>query len=100
MSQSKTAKKYMILVFLFCVFAVVFALLYQLNIIETMSLYLSATYVTYFVGLAILYNGAYCKEKGSNSAKKLSYIFGTLIILLSIGLLIYGFATDQISMFN
>ncbi len=98
--QSKKAKRFLIFGIVFCALTVIFALLYDFDIIPTMSTYLCATYVLYFIALAIFYNGAYSNEKGSKSTKVISYIFGLIALALSITLLVYGFVTGEITLFN
>lgn len=97
MTLTKSSKKYLWLGITFSLLAVLFAVLYYVNIISTMDLFLAVTYVAYFVGLALLYNGAYCRERSHKNSTILNFVLGCLFILLSTGMLIYGFATGKVS---
>ncbi len=92
-------KRFIILAILFSIIAISFSLLYHFKIVTYLSLYLAVTYTSYFVGLALLYNGAYNREKEKNVAKKLNLIFGVLFVLLSIALLVYGIIVGDIVLF-
>lgn len=93
---TSNTKKYIWLGITFSVLAILFAILYYVNIISTMDLFLAVTYVAYFVGLALLYNGAYNRAKNHKNATLINFILGVLFILLSTGMLIYGFATGTV----
>ncbi len=97
--QSKSAVRYTVLGILFAVLAIVFALLYYFNVISGMDLYLAVTYISYFAGLALFYNGAFTRESGRKTSTALNFIFGTILIIISTVLLIYGFCTGRISLF-
>ncbi len=95
--MAQTSKKFLVLGLLFSAFAILFSILYYLNVISTLDLFLSVTYVAYFVGLALLYNGAYNKEKKHKKATAVNYLIGLLFVVVAIGMLIYGFSTGLIS---
>lgn len=97
--MSRGAKKYMITGIFLSVMAITFALLYHFNVIKRLDLYLAVTYVTYFVGLALMYNGAYNRTHVRTKATVTNFILGGVFMLGSIGLLIYGLVTGVIVMF-
>ncbi len=100
MTLSRDAKKYILLGSVFGILAITFALLYYFNVIATLNLFTCVTYVVYFAGLALLYNGSLSNEKGNRVVSILSYLGATILIISAAVLLIYGFATDNISMFH
>ncbi|MBP3431900.1 MAG: hypothetical protein J6K39_03505 [Clostridia bacterium] len=100
MEFTKNGKKFMVMGIIFGILTIIFTLLYHFNIIKTFDTYLCATYVVYFVGLALLYNGAYCKEKSSVKSQHLNYVIAAIFIILAIVMLIYGFSTGMVSFIN
>lgn len=100
MQQSKKARNSIIFGSIFGLIAVLFALLNYFHVIKTLDLFLAVTYVSYFVGLALFYLGAYCKEKNYKNARILSNLAAVGFTIVAIALLIYGFTTGQISMFG
>ena len=100
MTLSREAKKYIILGSVFGILAITFALLYYYKVITTLNLFTCVTYVVYFAGLALLYNGSLSKTKGNKVVSVLSYLGATIMIVSAAVLLIYGFATDNISFLN
>lgn len=96
---SKSSKRFIGLGIIFSIFAIFFALLYYFDFISTMDLFLSVTYVAYFVGIALMYNGAYTREHSKTKATALSFIVGACFILASIGMLIYGLMTGTVILF-
>ncbi|MGN1201494.1 MAG: hypothetical protein ACI4R8_04500 [Candidatus Caccovivens sp.] len=99
MKLSRGAKKYMIMGIFLSILAISFALLYYFNLIKRLDLFLAVTYITYFVGLALMYNGAYNRTFIRNKATVINFILGILFILGSIALLIYGLITGVIVIF-
>lgn len=97
--MSRTSKRYLILAIIFSITTIVFGLLYHFKVISRMDLNLSVIYISYFVGIALLYNGAYHREHSQTKATTFNFLFGILFILVSIGLLIYGFVTGTIILF-
>lgn len=98
--MSSTLKRYLFLGIFFSVFALAFVLLHHFNIIRDMDLLLAVTYVSYFVGIALIYNGAYLREHSKTKSTGLCFIIGSLFVVLSTTLLIYGIATGRILLFN
>lgn len=99
MEQTKASKKSMCFGIFFALVAITFGLVYYFGLIKDLDLLLAVSYVLYFVGLAFVFNGTYCKETGRQKAKHLNYIFGTLLILGSAAVLIYGFCLGTINLF-
>lgn len=97
--MQRESKRFVILAILFSIFAITFALLYHFKVINYMSLFLSVTYVSYFVGIALFYNGAYTRNKDKTTSTKLNFFFGFVFIAISIVLLIYGLVTKEIVLF-
>ncbi len=81
----------------FCLMAILFSLLYYFNVIKNMSLILAVVYVTYFVGLAMFYNGAYCRKQAKNISSTLCMVCGGAFVIVSTALLIYGFCVGLIA---
>ncbi len=100
--MSKSARRDLFIGLFFSIMAVGFALLYYFKVIRYLDLYLCVTYLLYLVGLALIYNGVYNKEKNhpSNVSKKINYIIGALCVMGSVGMLIYGIASGQIELFK
>lgn len=99
MNLSRGAKKYMILGTFLSLLAITFALLYHFNVIKTFDLYLAVTYVSYFVGLALMYNGAYNRTFVRTKSTVINFVLGGIFILGSIALLIYGLVAGTIVLF-
>lgn len=93
------SKRYLWLGVMFCLFALLFTILYYLDLIKTLDLFLCVVYVAYFVGLALMYNGAYNRAKERTKSTLLNFIFGAIFMILAIGLLIYGLITETIVLF-
>lgn len=92
-------KSYSLFAILFSITTILFFVLFKLKIISSLDLFLAVIYITYFVGLAIFYNGGYLKEHGNKKSSNLNFIFGVLFVLISFAGLIYGFATGLIELF-
>lgn len=80
----------------FGLMTILFALLYYFNVIKNMSLVLAVVYVTYFVGLALFYNGAYCRKQAKTISSTLCMVSGGAFVVASTVLLIYGFCAGLI----
>lgn len=93
------AKKNVIFTMIFSVFAIVFALLYHFKVISKMDLALAFIYVTYFVGLALIYNGCYFAKKANKPVAITSFVIGFLAILGAACYLLYGLITETIVLF-
>ncbi len=100
MEITRESKKSLIYAIIFSVAAIVFGLLYYFQIIKGLNLIMAVCYVSYFVGIALIFNGSYCKSTNRNKSKTINYLIGTIIILCAGALLIYGFASGSISMFH
>ena len=97
--MSKTCKRYVFLAILFSLTTVAFCLLYHFKVISRMDLNLAVIYISYLVGIALLYNGAYHFEKTQTKTSWLNYFFGVLFVIVSVFLLIYGLVTGTIILF-
>lgn len=84
---------------IFSLFAILFATLFYLDLISTMDLMLSVTYVSYFTGLALLYNGAYNRSQAHKKSTVLNFSIGLVFILIAIALLTYGLISGKIILF-
>lgn len=69
----------------------------SISIISALDIYMAVNYVTYFVGLALIFTGMYCREKEYRKTKIFSFTLGTLFIMLAIALLVYGYVSGNIS---
>ena len=98
--MSSASKKCIFMGIFFSVFAVSFAILHYFNIIRDMDLMLAVIYVAYFAGVALLYNGAYIRERSNSKATLFCFLIGTLFVLASTALLIYGIIAGRIFLFN
>lgn len=97
--MQRETRRFVILAIIFSIFAITFALLYHFKVVNYMTLYLAVTYVSYFVGIALFYNGAYTRNKDKTTSTKLNFIFGFVFIAISIALLVYGLVTKEIILF-
>jgi len=100
MTLTKKAKNYLATGIVFAVLAILFTLLYYFNAIKSLDLYVAVTYVVYFVGMALFYNGAFCNQQNYKKAKIFNYLLATVFILIAITMLIYGFASGRITFLN
>lgn len=96
MRTMKDSTRLTIFCVLFCVLALIFFALYKFEVISNLDFYSASVYIIYFAGLALAYNGQRLKANGKNTSAKICYIFSTIIILLALVMLIYGFATGTI----
>ncbi len=97
---TKASKRYVVFGIIFSIVAILFAILYCFKIISTMDVFLAVTYVSYFVGIALMYNGGYHRENGHTKATALNFLIGGVFILLSIALLVYGFVSGTVTLFS
>lgn len=97
--MQRETKRFLILAIVFSVFAITFALLYHFKVVNYITLYLSVTYVSYFVGIALFYNGAYTRNQAKTNSTRLNFLFGFIFIAVSIALLVYGLITKEIILF-
>ncbi len=92
-------KRFIALAIVFSLLTITFFLLYYFKVITHLGLYLAVTYTSYFVGVALMYNGAYARKQNKRGASKLNVLFGTIFVCVSIGLLIYGIINGEIVIF-
>ena len=96
MRTLKESTRMMIYSCVFCVLALLFFLLFQLDVISNLDFYSVMVYITYFAGLALYYNSKILKENNKSTSSKVCFWFAMALILVSIVALIYGFATGNI----
>lgn len=97
--MAKDTKRFIFMAILFSAVTITFSLLYYYRIITYLGLMLTVTYMSYFVGLALLYNGAYARNQQRVTSTKLNFAFGIIFILVSIALLVYGITVGEIILF-
>lgn len=94
--MSKITKRYIVYGLVFCLTAVLFFLLYHFNVIKNLNLMLTVVYVSYFVGIGLLFNCAYCKKHLYNTSAWINGLFGGAFIIAAIVLLVIGLTNGQI----
>lgn len=94
--MERISKKCLFMGIFFSLLAITFFLLYHFKVIKTLDLMLTVTYILYFIGLALIYNGAYNREFDRTKSTAISFGIGCLAILCALVLLIYGLITGQI----
>lgn len=82
------------------ILATAFLVCYYLGIIKTLDSYLALTYASYFIALAFTFAGSYQNEIGNRISKKLCYLAGFVLIVISTAMLVYGFTQGYITFFN
>lgn len=97
--RDNSVKRYAFMGVVFSLFTILFFLLYYFKLISNMDLYLAVTYVCYFAGLAMLYNGAYNRSLEHTKSTVASFSLGVGFVVASIVLLIYGIVTGTIVLF-
>ena len=95
MFKSNT-KRYICFGIIFSIFAITFALLYFFKVITTLDLYLAVVYVSYFAGIALLYNGGYSREKDRLGSSVSNFLLAFVFIGASITMLIVGLINGTI----
>ena len=93
-----TTKRFIILSAVFCVLAIVFFVLFELNVIGNLTLYLALVYISYFAGLALYYNSVNLRHAAKTTSANITLIISLIIIVASIALMIYGFVTGDIEL--
>ena len=93
-----TTKRFIILSAVFCVLAIVFFVLFELNVIGNLTLYLALVYISYFAGLALYYNSVNLRYASKITSANITLIISLIIIVASIALMIYGFVTGDIEL--
>ena len=97
--MSKKARNRVLMVILFSVIAIAFAVVYSLHLIKKLDAFLAMTNLAYFTGLATMYLGSYHKEKQRYTSMRACYILSGVLILGAIVALVYGLAAGEISLF-
>lgn len=97
--MAKREKTTIFFIVFFSIVAIAFALLYVFGVIKSLDAYLAATYMSYFLGLALMYFGSYQKRKEHFKSMYLCYILSIILILLAIAALVYGIYTGNITLF-
>jgi len=97
--MTRKAKSQVYMVIFFSLIAIAVAVLHVVGIIKNLDSYLSMTYMSYFLGLAMMYLGAYHKQKKRYSSMRWCYGVSVLLILVAVVSLIYGLCTGEISLF-
>ena len=93
--MEKAPKKYLILGVVFSLISITFAVLYYLDVIKFLDNYLALTYMFFFIGMAINFAAAYL-DSPKRSLKKLLFFVGLLLLLASVGMLVYGYIKGYI----
>ncbi len=94
--MSKATKWYLFIGLSFCLVAVLFVLLYHFNVINNLTLMLTSVYVSYFVGIGLMFNGAYCKKNVHDKSAWLNGLLGGAFVIAAIVLLVIGLTNGQI----
>lgn len=97
--MTKKAKRQVYMVIFFSLIAIAVAVMHVVGLIKNLDSYLSMTYMSYFLGLATMYLGAYHKEREKFSSMRWCYGLSIVLILVAIISLIYGLCTGEISLF-
>ena len=97
--MTKRAKTMVFMIIFFSLIAIAFALLYVFGVIKTLDSYLVATYMSYFLGLAMMYFASYQKQKEHYKSTYLCFALSIILILISIAALVYGLCTGTITLF-
>jgi len=97
---SRSAKRYVGLGIIFCLAALLFFLLYYFKAIKTLDIFPVSTYISYFVGIAFLYNGAFEREFNRIRSAKFNFICGLLFLVAAIVLLGIGLSNGKIVLFK
>lgn len=93
-----TTKRFILLSVVFCVLVIVFFVLFELNFISNLTLYLALVYIAFFIGLALYYNSVNLRYASKKTSSNITLIISLVIILASITLLIYGLVTGNIDL--
>lgn len=93
-----TTKRFILLSVIFSILAIVFFVLFELNFISNLTLYLALVYIAFFTGLALYYNAVNLRHSSKTTSSNITLIISLIIILASIALLIYGFVTGNIDL--
>ena len=97
--MAKKEKNKILMVILFSLIAIAFAVLHVVGLIKNLDSYLAMTNMSYFIGVAMMYLGSYHKDKQKYTSMKWCYGASIVLIVVAITFLIYGLATGEISLF-
>lgn len=97
--MQKASKRYLIMGIIFSLMSILFLVLYHFKFIKTLNLMLTLVYVLFFVGVALLYNGAYLRTLNKNKSTAINFFVSILLMVVSMGLLIYGLSSGAIDLF-
>ena len=97
--MEKKSRNTMLMVIIFSVFAIIFAILHVVGIIKNLDSYLAMTYMSYFLGLAMMYLSTYHKRNEKYTSMYVCLIGSIILILVAVTSLIYGLCTGEISLF-
>lgn len=97
--MSKKMKTSIFLVVMFSVIAIAFAVLHILGVVKNLDSYLVMTYMSYFLGLAMMYFTSYHKQKGNVKSMYACLVTCIVLLVISIASLIYGLCTGEITLF-
>lgn len=98
--MDKKAKNSITMAVIFSAFAIIFAILYVVGAVKNLDSYLALTYMTYFLGLALMYVGNYQKLKQHFKSTKICLVASIALIIFAVVSLIYGLCIGEISLFN
>ena len=94
--MSKATKRFLVTGMIFCIGALIFALLYYFKVIKNLNITLTTVYVGYFAGIGLLFNSSYCKKNLHNASAVINALFGIAFICCAIAFLIIGLTNGQI----
>lgn len=97
--MEKKSRNTMIMVILFSTIAIIFAILHVVGIIKNLDSYLAMTYMSYFLGLALMYLSTYHKRNEKYASMYACLIVSIALIAVAVISLIYGLCTGEISLF-
>ncbi len=92
-------KRFTWLCVMFCILILVFFVLHETHIMTNLSAYICVTYITYFAGIALYFNAKQLNTKSKDMSSKLCMVFSIILIILSIGFIVYGVVTEEIPFF-
>lgn len=93
-----TTKRFILMSIVFCLLAIVFFVLFKLNFISNLTLYLTLVYIAFFIGLAMYYNAVNLRYASKKTSSTIMLVLSIVITIGSIALLIYGMVTGNIEL--
>lgn len=97
--MQKKSRNLIIMVFIFSLFAIVFAILHVVGIVKNLDSYLAMVYMSYFLGLALMYLSTYHRQNEKYASMYACFVASIILILVAIAALIYGLCTGEITLF-